>query len=295
MTHRTPARPVNIEEVFPELVPLRRHTVRLHPRPGQPSGTDSSVGGPLWWPSTEPWPVCTEVHFEIDAYHPYDGEVPLVPIVQVWRRDAPGFPFPEDRDILQILWCPLDHNELECPRPQVYWRSSEAAGSERKPPPLPDAAEQDYIPAPCLVYPEQVAEYPSWDLEMYRDTRAAVRDRIDQLRENTGWHYQYHLSTAPGIKLGGYPGWSQEPVWPDCESCGQRMDHLLTVPSEEYDSETWRTWLPLQDRSAPAIRGDDYYPTALFEPVGVRIGRSGGLYIFECRRCPHRPTAHEHD
>ncbi len=62
------------------------------------------------------------------------------------------------------------------------------------------------------------------------------------------------------------------------------MEHLLTVPSSEYDGESWRTWLPLAERKAPAIRADAYYPTDRLEPVGVHIGRSGGVYIVECRR-----------
>jgi site-specific recombinase XerD len=34
---------------------------------------------------------------------------------------------------------------------------------------------------------------------------------------------------APGIKTGGYPGWIQAPNWRDCDGCGKRMDHLLTI------------------------------------------------------------------
>ncbi|SUA79820.1 Uncharacterised protein [Nocardia otitidiscaviarum] len=295
MSFRTPARPVDIEETFPELAALRLDTVRLHPRPGRPTAADSSVGGPLRWPEGEPWPVCEEPHFGIASATPVEDEVPMVPIVQVWRRDAPGLPFPEGRDLLQVLWCPLDHEELECPRPQVFWRDSATAGTMRAAPALPAAAEPEYIPSPCLVHPEQVAEYPSWDLQLHPRLRGALRPRFEQLTADTGWQYQYHLSTAPGIKLGGYPGWSTDPVWPDCASCGQRMEHLLTVPSSEYDGESWRTWLPLEERTAPAIQADSYYPTDRLEPVGVHIGRSGGVYIFECRRCPDRPIAHEHD
>ncbi|MET9481731.1 hypothetical protein [Streptomyces sp. NPDC006638] len=43
----TPPRPVDIEAHFPELAPLARTAVRLHPRAGAPATTDSSIGGPL--------------------------------------------------------------------------------------------------------------------------------------------------------------------------------------------------------------------------------------------------------
>ncbi|MFF8725566.1 hypothetical protein ACF073_03605 [Streptomyces sp. NPDC015171] len=60
MTRTTPARPLDITAHFPELAPLARTAVRLHPRAGAPAVTDSSLGGPLLWPAGEPWPTCPE-------------------------------------------------------------------------------------------------------------------------------------------------------------------------------------------------------------------------------------------
>ncbi|MFI8423686.1 hypothetical protein [Streptomyces sp. NPDC085479] len=62
MSRTTPPRPVDIVSLFPELAPLARQAVRLHPRAGVPSVHDSSVGGPLLWPSDEEWPTCTQEH-----------------------------------------------------------------------------------------------------------------------------------------------------------------------------------------------------------------------------------------
>ncbi|MGW5330621.1 hypothetical protein [Streptomyces sp. NPDC004014] len=58
----TPPRPFDITALFPELAPLARTATRLHPRPGSPTVHDSSVGGPLLWPASEPWPYCDEPH-----------------------------------------------------------------------------------------------------------------------------------------------------------------------------------------------------------------------------------------
>ncbi|MER7518239.1 hypothetical protein [Streptomyces sp. NPDC126499] len=60
MTAPTPYRPLDITIPFPELAAWARTTTRLHPRPGNPTAADSSVGGPLLWPADEPWPVCEE-------------------------------------------------------------------------------------------------------------------------------------------------------------------------------------------------------------------------------------------
>ncbi|WP_405732759.1 hypothetical protein OG885_18650 [Streptomyces sp. NBC_00028] len=56
----TPPRPLDVTATFPELAPLARTTIRLHPRPGSPATADSSLGGPLLWPAVEPWPTCSE-------------------------------------------------------------------------------------------------------------------------------------------------------------------------------------------------------------------------------------------
>ncbi|MFI9307205.1 hypothetical protein [Streptomyces triculaminicus] len=62
MTRTTPPRPLDVEALFPELAAYRGTTTRLHPRPGSPAVSDSSVGGPMLWPVDEPWPVCDEAH-----------------------------------------------------------------------------------------------------------------------------------------------------------------------------------------------------------------------------------------
>jgi hypothetical protein len=58
MGRTTPPPPLDITTVFPELAPLARQAVRLHPRAGTPDEGDSSLGGPLLWPADAPWPTC---------------------------------------------------------------------------------------------------------------------------------------------------------------------------------------------------------------------------------------------
>ncbi|WP_201294962.1 MULTISPECIES: DUF1963 domain-containing protein [unclassified Nocardiopsis] len=295
MTRHTPPRPVDVEGLFPELVPLRREAVRLHPRAGDPSFRDSSVGGPLLWPADAPWPVCAEEHEDMGYGAPPEDGASLVPVVQVHREDAPGVPFPEGRDLLQVLWCPFEHGEFAYPLPRVYWRAADAVGPVRATPPAPSGAPPDSVPDPCAVHPERVTEYPGRDLppELFR----ALRERFDRLEADTGLEYEYHLAEAPGIKLGGYPGWTQDPVWPDCASCGQRMEHLLTVASWEYGGDSWRTWLPAEDRAV--VDGEEAPRPGRGRPVreaaGLMLGDAGGVYVFECRSCPGRPVGHWFD
>lgn len=58
MGRTTPPPPLDITSVFPELGPLARQAVRLHPRADAPAEDDSSLGGPLLWPADTPWPTC---------------------------------------------------------------------------------------------------------------------------------------------------------------------------------------------------------------------------------------------
>lgn len=104
----TPPRPVDVTAVFPQLAPLARPAIRLHPRPGDPSRHDSSIGGPLLWPADEPWPHC-------DAPHEGGGQVlARVRVEQRVRARAAAHPdgtpgvssyTPEEQAILeQIDW-----------------------------------------------------------------------------------------------------------------------------------------------------------------------------------------------
>lgn len=293
MTRHTPPRPVAVEELFPELVPFRREAVRLHPRPGEPTCRESSVGGPLLWPSGEPWPECAEEHFDLDEI-PCDP-APLVPVAQLYQADAPGVEYPAGCDLLQVLWCPFNHEYGYCPRPEVYWRDSGSVSQVADTPPAPEAAPDEQVPRPCTLYPERVIEYPSRDLP--KELWDVLRDRFAQLENDTGWSYEFHLADAPGTKLGGYPGWTQDPVWPDCESCGRRMQNLLTVASWESDGGSWRTWLPVEDREL--LKGQEAVQTPLWRSVnqaaGLMLGDVGGVYIFECPTCPGRPVSHWFD
>ncbi len=60
MPRTTPPRPLDVTVLFPELAPMARTAVRLHPRTGTPTAADSSIGGPLLWPAEEPWPTCPD-------------------------------------------------------------------------------------------------------------------------------------------------------------------------------------------------------------------------------------------
>ncbi|MFI1815215.1 DUF1963 domain-containing protein [Streptomyces sp. NPDC020422] len=221
---------------------------------------------------------------------PSSIQVPMVPVVQAFRSDLPTgvVSFPQGRDVLQVLWCPFHHDFPASPWPVVFWRDSAAVGAVL-PTPAPDsAADAWHVPAPCVVHPERVAEYPSLDLP--EDLAEAWQEDFHRLEEAAPLlSYAAHLAEAPSTKLGGYPDWFTGSGEADCEQCGRPMSHLVTVASWECDGASWRTWLPIEDRDEDGGRA---IPV---DPTGLDIGGVGAIYVFECLACPDRPFTHWYD
>ncbi|KIZ16472.1 hypothetical protein [Streptomyces natalensis] len=103
MTRTTPPRPLDVEALFPELAAYRGTTTRLHPRPGSPAVSSSSVGGPLLWPSDEPWPVCTEPHARGTGRRPADIHRERQVLADAWDRDPDSGPTEQERALLAEL------------------------------------------------------------------------------------------------------------------------------------------------------------------------------------------------
>ncbi|MEU7342000.1 hypothetical protein [Streptomyces sp. NPDC007074] len=103
MSRTTPPRPLDVEALFPELSAYRGTTTRLHPRPGRPDVVDSSVGGPLLWPTDEPWPVCTEAHSHARGRRPADIHRQRQILNSAWLREPNPGPTDEERQLLEQL------------------------------------------------------------------------------------------------------------------------------------------------------------------------------------------------
>ncbi|RSS79158.1 hypothetical protein EF903_31770 [Streptomyces sp. WAC05292] len=222
----------------------------------------------------------------------------MVPVVQLYARDVPGLDFPAGTDLLQILWCPLVHQDDQyAAGPRLLWRSTEqtAAGAVAGEPPRPHTAEEDYLPRACAVSPTAAVEYPNWDLP--EGLADLLGERFEAMEAERGYDY-FAVATTQQSKVGGYPGWTQQPDWPDCAGCGTRMEHLVSITATEPGGGRW---LPLDDRDP---RGGAAVPSWLAEadPAvldtfghGMCLGDLGGMYFFVCRVCPGTPYTHRYD
>lgn len=310
MVRTTPPRPVEINRHFPELAPLARTAVRLHPRTGTPTAADSSIGGPLLWPTDEPWPVCPDhagpSHVgstpdnarrrkrllswraqsgeEVSALLrqiPYqeeiaqDGPLPLLPVAQLYAADIPDLPCPDGADLLQVLWCSFtDHDEPWVPRTVLRWRTAAEVRDPLAAAPQPSVISHgNYLPEPCVLDPESVTEYPN-PQELPND----LRQRIEAWEEQHGVNYHDHLSIAPGCKVGGHVHWSvfaPSPV--ACTECGSKVRPLLTISDWEWDDED-PSWRPIEESDTGLP--DDISP-AWATKLWINRGYSLQLYICE--------------
>lgn len=288
----TPAPLIDLAAEFPELAPYARTTTRLHPRRGEPSVHDSSLGGPLLWPADEPWPIQPGSYFG-----PFDDTpVPAVPLLQLYRRDVAQLPFPKGADLLQLLWYPIEHATTDSGDPEIMmlWRDSASVTDALSDVPRDDS-DYPYVPLPCVLHPEPgVVEYPSRNADL---PEGWDRSRLDGFEEESGWGAFYTLFVASGVKVGGWPSFCQEPVWPDCPDCGRRMECLLTLQEREWDGEGWKRWIPLADEqfrtslASGTFREDQL--AAQF-PSGIDLG-GGCINLFYCSVCPDMPYAQWYD
>ena len=315
----TPRPPLDIAAFFPELVPLARQAVRLHPRRGpEPGAGESKLGGTFLWPMNEPWPFCPVGHVESEPQRTSDAKLlreeaewrsilksqpalrvvgqphdAYAGVIQLRATDVPELGFPEGYDLFQLLWCPRDHLKHYSPQCRVYWRQTTTISSILKDIPVPSVFEPHYLPHICVFTPERIREYPA-----IGDLPEEMQQRIWEWEDTDaaqGYSYQYHLSVAPGTKIGGYVQWVQDPEFPLCTSCQHEMEHLLTIDSLEWDGESWRTWQPLEERH---LTFDDAslvdQRQATQGSTGLVLGDANRLCVFICRRCPGWPTASIH-
>lgn len=207
-----------------------------------------------------------------DALDLDEDPIPLIAVAQLYRRDVPDYAGPDGTDLLQVLWCPVDHSDRHySPRVSLHWRDSSTVGPLLDAPPEPTVVRDAYLPVPCVVHPEQVREYQYADL-LPDDLRERIAEwEGDEDDEDEGPGYQADLSLAPGWKVGGYANWSLTDPHPmDCAVCGTPMTLAFTAASADWNG-THCSWRPSDEDPATS-------PGA----VGVQIGRGYSLYIFRC-------------
>ena len=204
---------------------------------------------------------------------------------------------PPDADLLQVLWCPFDHEEHASPRTALFWRSAATVTDVLDAPPEPPIVQRDcYLPEPRLFSPEEVTDFPH-PMELDDELRGQLDDmsrwetidpgQYNAYADDPGELYLNNLCTAPGWKTGGWTTWGDiDPVDRPCPECGTEQAPLLTIASSEWDG-IGKSWLAEEEPTNPAP-----------PPLGARNGNFTlidivGGYNLQLYACPADPS-HPH-
>ncbi|WP_433684755.1 hypothetical protein [Nocardia sp. CA-119907] len=220
-----------------------------------------------------------------------EGPVAMLPIAQLYVRDVPGLRAPAGKDLLQVLWCPFEHDEYLIPKTVVVWRFAATVTDILADPPEPAVVQAglgQFVPEPCTIAPEQVTEYPR-SCELDDDLQQQLQQweagylgiDVEDLGEIES-PYNSDLSVAPGWKIGGWIGWHGGGPWVEpCPACGTPTEPLLTIASWERDGAQ-HSWVPDEDRPDMLVGGNGC-------PTKINIGDAWDLVICGCPASPDHP------
>ncbi|MET3984683.1 hypothetical protein [Streptomyces sp. PvR034] len=158
--------------------------------------------------------------------------VPLVPVLQLHARDVPPLPLPGDTDVLQVLWCPRQHEDLLGQPHYAGWGPAVQVHHRRAAPltassPAREHAEDPYLPRPCVLEPLEVPDLPDPE-----ELPAELLAEVEAWAHAHDAEYGRPLSCRAGWKAGGWPSWhATDPAPIGCPDCGARSELLLTVDS----------------------------------------------------------------
>ena len=151
---------------------------------------------------------------------------------------------------------------------------------------------EDYVPAPCILDPEQIIEYPSIHaLDPTLQERITAWDTDENDPDDDEGHLYFHeLSVAPGFKVGGWEPWnSTDPSPLQCTTCAGPVRPLLTIGTAETYGNGQR-WTPLEDREAEANPLPVHRYHDPLAPTLLQLGRGYDMQVYACRDDTTHPT-----
>ncbi|GAB3554214.1 hypothetical protein J2S53_000814 [Actinopolyspora lacussalsi] len=203
--------------------------------------------------------------------------MPLLPVAQLYATEIPDLLCPPGADLLQVLWCPFDHEDDYTPNVWLYWRRAADIEQVLLEPPEPAlVVDEEFVPHPCVLDPERVIEFPPSHLIPQN-----LAERIREWEQERHMDYDDDLSIPPGWKVGGWESmWTFcDPIPLGCEQCGADVEPLLMMEGGNFTS----SWRAVEDNAELGeVPDPESHP-------GVRIGRGYTLQIYCCSRDRRHP------
>ncbi|MFG2973051.1 hypothetical protein ACGFYY_08600 [Streptomyces sp. NPDC048331] len=193
------------------------------------------MGGPLLWPADEAWPYCDVPDEKSDPGTPATA---MVAVAQVYRKNAPGDWWPEDKDVFQLLWCPDVHWDPPAPHAdvspiaEIRRRSSAEVRRVLTSPPSPVRQEDPdygYSPDPCTLAPVPLVDSPYPQALPDGELLKSVQEYVGATGDGGDV-----ITQVAGIKFGKWPTWHlTEPYDIPCLTCGAPCHLMFTVASDQ--------------------------------------------------------------
>ncbi len=254
----TPPRDSALLDAIPELKPLVRVALRLHPRSSdEPAISESKLGGSFLWPADQAWPQCPEFR------------IPMAAVLQLTGDHIPPqFPMRPGCDLFQLFWTPRA-TKAGPPHLVGAWTNRNTLTDLAKNPPL-ERPDLGFVPVPCRPFPERIAEYPPLPF-MPKIMRDRIRDRKDK-------NLEQQLASPRGCQAGGWPRVPTDA--PKCHICIHPMDYLLTIDSVEWTADNAERWKPAEDQNRDGYR----------RAAGFQFGSEArAIQVYLCKRCENWP------
>jgi uncharacterized protein YwqG len=231
---------MNLDELLQKLAPWRDSIRRTAWKPvtklGDGPAKSHKFSGVPWLAADEDWPLCPNC------------KQPMQLFVQVNLADLPeelGRQF--GVGLLQLFYCTNfdDQCDVELqgwdPFSKVHLaRVVQPTGAERTDVTMPPG----HFPAKSIVGWEPIDDYPmdedqtepgpEIDYDFKKNTASVTWDETGLAVTGLAFDEAEAISpTARGDKLAGWPNWVQGPEYPDCPQCGEQMELVFQIDSED--------------------------------------------------------------
>ncbi|MEV7618290.1 hypothetical protein [Streptomyces sp. NPDC089799] len=165
--------------------------------------------------------------------------------------------------MFQLLWCPNVHWDPPAPHAdvspvaEIRWRNSADLTRILASPPLPVRQEDPdfgYTPAPCMLTPVPLVDFPYPQTLPDKDLVKAVREYVEATGDGGDV-----ITKVSGIKFGGWRTWHlTDPYDILCLTCGAPCRLLFTVASDDTTAITVGRWGDFRIFAYPAGEGHGY-------------------------------------
>jgi uncharacterized protein YwqG len=212
----------------------RRRAWRPVVEGGEAEPTESNFGGRPWMPEGGEWPRCGIC------------ERPAPMFLQLNLATLPeSCRFRRDSGIVQLFYCTrLDTKcELECDAWKP-WSANTVTRWHPEPTGEPNRSEEGPTGFEVATSLEEkrgvkrivdwapIDDHPHWE-ELFDDFNLGREHSPELDRLLDTYAERPDLGARVGDKLGGWPHWIQGPEYPDCPTCGERMEGLFQIDSED--------------------------------------------------------------